>query len=93
MSPYDCIKSYSLKGTEQVTLPVKAFSWLHDVFELLMIEGTKNVSELSVSISNTLFESCTTFRKPMASSSFCFHSARVWADSAKTVYSPPKRPL
>ena len=84
-----------LNGTEQVTLPVNAFS-PHELFELLLlfiIDGTKNVSALSVSISNTLFESCTTFLSPIASSSFCFHSLRACVDSAKTVYRPPRRPL
>lgn len=76
-----------------MTLPVNAFSF-HEVFELLfIIDGTKNVSALSVSISNTLFESCTTFLSPIASSSFCFHSLRACGVSAKTVYRPPKRPL
>lgn len=71
------------KGTEHVTFPVNTFSSFQDeLCWLACIDGTKKVSELSVSISNTLFASVTTFLSTIASSSFCFHSARACADSA-----------
>ena len=45
-------------GTEQVTFPVNEFSWLHDgVAAPVSTEGTRNVSALRVSISNTLLDS------------------------------------
>ena len=72
---------------------MNASPWLHDALLFDIMEGTKNVSALNVSISKTLFESCTTLRNPIASSSFAFHSFRAWVDSAKTVYRPPRRPL
>ena len=48
----------SLNGTEHVTLPVNEFSWFHDgAVVLAEIAGTKKVSVLSGSISNTLLDS------------------------------------
>jgi hypothetical protein len=86
--------NYSLNGTEQVTLPVNKPSKIHDWFVgEESIDGTANVSELSVSTSKTLFDSCTTLRNPIASSSFSFHSVRACEDSAYRVYSPPSRPV
>jgi len=86
--------SYLLNGTEQVTLPVNELSAFHEWFVGgESIDGTTNVSELSVSTSKTLFDSCTTLRNPVASSSFSFHSERACADSAYTVYNPPSRPV
>jgi hypothetical protein len=52
-----------------------------------------NVSELSVSTSKTLFDSCMSLRNPIASSSFSFHSVRTCKDSAYRVYSLPRRPV
>ena len=83
----------SLKGTEQVTLPVKFPSLFHDGPAFAISVGAKNVSTLKVSTSNTLFDSCTTFLNPIASSNLAFHSNRAWADSAYRVYRPPNRPL
>jgi hypothetical protein len=75
-----------LNGTEQVTFPVKELSVFHDWFVGgPSIDGTTNVSELSVSTSNTLFDSCTTLRNPIASWSLSFHSARACEESAYTV--------
>ena len=37
-------------------------------------DGTRKDSMLKVSISKTLFDSCTTLRNPSASSNFGFHS-------------------
>lgn len=72
-----------LNGTEQVTLPVNELSEFHDWFVGgESIDGTTNVSGLSVSTSKTLFDSCTTLRSPIASSSFSFHSVRTCEDSA-----------
>ena len=69
---------YILNGTEQVTLPVNELSEFHDWFVGgESIDGTTNVSELSVSTSKTLLDSCTTLRNPIASSSFSFHSVRA----------------
>jgi hypothetical protein len=83
-----------LKGTEHVTFPVGSPS-LH--IEDIVRAGTPGtvlkVCMLSVSISNTLFDSWTTRRSPVASSSFCFHSRRVWNEFVKRICEPPKRPL
>ena len=47
-----------LNGTEHVTLPVNELSVFHEWFVWgVSIDGTTNVSELSVSTSNTLFDS------------------------------------
>jgi hypothetical protein len=83
-----------LNGTEQVTMPVKELSEIRDcLVGGESIDGTTKVSELSVSTSKTLFDSCTTLRNPIASLSFSFHSVRACEDSAYRVYSPPSRPV
>lgn len=72
-----------LKGTEQVTFPVSALSEFHEWFVgAASNDGTAKVSELSVSTSNTLLDSCTTWRNPIASWSLSFHSVRACEDSA-----------
>ena len=84
----------ALNGTEHVTFPVNEFSLFHELFAgCASADGTRNVSVLSVSTSNTRFDSCTTLRSPIASSSFSFHSARACAESANSVHGPPSRPL
>jgi hypothetical protein len=81
-----------LNGVEQVTLPVNELSEFRDWFVGgVSIDGTTNVSELSISTSKALFDSCTTLRNPIVSSSFSFHSVRACEDSAHRVNSPPSR--
>jgi hypothetical protein len=95
LSKYELSKSNCLlNGTEQVTLPMNELSEFHDWFVGgESTDGTTNVSEHSVSTSKTLFDSCTTLRNPIASSSFSIHSVRACEDSAYRVYSPPSRPV
>ena len=83
-----------LKGIEQVTFPVISPPSLHVGNALGAAAGCMlNVLMLSVSISNTLFDSCTTLRRPIASSNFCFHSVRPCTESAYSVQGPPNRAL
>jgi hypothetical protein len=72
LSKYEFSKSNCLlNGTEQVTLPVNELSEFHDGYVGGEgIDGTTNVSELIVSTSKTLSDSCTTLRNPIACSSF-----------------------
>lgn len=84
----------SLNGTEQVTFPPTVIVSLHGGMAWVPVaEGTRNVSELNVSISNTLFDSMTTLLKPKVSSNFLCHSVRTNADSAYKTQGPPNRPV
>jgi hypothetical protein len=73
-----------------VTSPVNMLSEFYDWF---VGDGTTNVIELSISTSKTMFDSCTTLRNPIASSSFSFHSVRACEDLAYTVYESPTWPV